>query len=167
MITKNLTGLEFRVISQHNFVEVWLNTSTQQHSLHSTTTFHPGDIISGFAAGSMHEEPSYLTVQIDTGKHITLLPGHLQYINHSCSPNVFFDTSAMLLLCLQTIHPHEELRFFYPSTEWDMAQPFVCNCGSSQCLQLVNGAAHLSAETLSKYRLSHFIQEQLRLYPSK
>jgi hypothetical protein len=27
----------------------------------------------------------------------------------------------------------QELTFFYPSTEWDMAQGFECICGTATC----------------------------------
>ena len=83
-------------------------------------------------------------------------------INHSCDPNVFFDTTKMEVVCLKHIQPGEEFRFFYPSTEWEMSQPFVCNCGSSNCLQLISGAAQLSDDTLAKYRLSDFIAKQVQ-----
>ena len=87
--------------------------------------------------------------------------GIARLANHSCDPNVFFDTTKMEVVCMKQIQPGEELRFFYPSTEWEMDQPFVCNCGSSNCLQLINGAAHLSDETLAQYRLSDFIKRQV------
>lgn len=162
MITESLTTPVYKVISQHKIAEVWLNTSTNQQSLHSLQSFNPGDEIADFSPGELHSKPSYLTVQTGINRHIILKPQFLQYINHSCDPNVFFDTSTFKLVCLKPIQAGEEMRFFYPSTEWDMAQPFVCNCGSSQCLQLINGASHLSLETLSKYRFSNFITEQLK-----
>jgi hypothetical protein len=68
----------------------------------------------------------------------------------------------MELVCLQPLQPGDELTFFYPSTEWEMAQPFVCNCGTAACIQLINGASHLSVETLSKYKLTDFIRQQVR-----
>jgi hypothetical protein len=60
------------------------------------------------------------------------------------------------------LEPGDEFTFFYPSTEWEMAQPFICNCGSEACLQLINGASHLSVETLSKYKLTDFIRQQVK-----
>jgi len=60
------------------------------------------------------------------------------------------------------LEPGDEFTFFYPSTEWEMAQPFICNCGSKDCLQLVKGAAHLAVETLSKYKLTEFIRQQVK-----
>jgi SET domain len=84
----------------------------------------------------------------------------LQYINHSCEPTVFFDTASLELICLKPLQPGDELTFFYPSTEWDMSQPFVCNCQSPGCLQLINGASHLDRSTLNQYRLTDFIKQQ-------
>ena len=161
MIT-TLTNSAYEVISHHKIADVWLNTSTHQHSLHATVDFNPEDVIADFRAGTTQQHATYLTVQTGIGKHITLQPEFLQYINHSCEPNVFFDTTRMRLICIKRLQPGDELRFFYPSTEWEMAQPFVCNCGNNNCLQLINGASHLSPETLSKYRLTDFILQQVK-----
>lgn len=161
MIRTSPLSQDCTVVSQHTVAEVWLNNSTQQQSLHALIQLKAGDKIADFSAGELMASPTYLTVQVGLNRHVTLLPKFLQYINHSCDPNVFFDTTKMEVVCLKPIQPGEEFRFFYPSTEWEMDQPFVCNCGSSQCLQLINGAAHLSDETLSKYRLSDFIKRQV------
>ena len=162
MSTNTITSPASQVISRHKFAEVLQNSSSGQKSLHATVSFSPGDVICPFTAGTIQDHPTYLTVQTATSKHITLMPEFLQYINHSCAPNVFFDTTSMQLICLRPLQPGDELTFFYPSTEWDMAQPFVCNCGSEECLQLINGASHLSAETLRQYRLTDFIKEQAK-----
>jgi SET domain len=162
MITTTITTPVYEVISNHIFANVLLNNSSNQKSLHAAVSFSPGDIISTFGAGITQSFPTYLTVQTGAERHITLMPEFLQYINHSCSPNVFFDTASMQLICLQPLQPGDEFAFFYPSTEWDMAQPFVCNCGSNDCLQLINGASHLSVRTLSKYRLTDFIKSQVK-----
>jgi hypothetical protein len=98
---------------------------------------------------------------LGANQHILLFPEHLQYINHSCDPNVFFDTSSLVILALRDIAEGEEISFFYPSTEWEMDQPFTCHCGSAKCLGQIRGAAYLPAETLQQYQLSEFIQQQL------
>lgn len=162
MITTTITNPSAEVISKHVFANVLLNNASNQKSLHATLPFVPGDVICNFGAGILQSHPTYLTVQIGADRHITLMPEFLQYINHSCNPNVFFDTTSMQLICLKPLQPGDELTFFYPSTEWEMAQPFVCNCGSKECLQLINGASHLSVETLSKYRLTDFIKSQVK-----
>lgn len=163
MITTSITSPSAEVISNHIFANVLLNKHSNQKSLHAAVGFTAGEVICGFSAGNTQSHATYLTVQTGAGRHITLIPDFLQYVNHSCAPNVFFNTTTMELVCLQSIRPGDELTFFYPSTEWEMAQPFVCNCGHAGCLQLINGASHLSVETLSKYKLTDFIRQQVRL----
>jgi hypothetical protein len=90
------------------------------------------------------------------------MPVFLQYINHSCNPNVFFDTTTMEVIALRDIEPNEEFSFFYPSTEIDMAQPFICYCGSKDCLQNIRGAKYITGEILKKYRLTDFVKQQLQ-----
>ena len=150
-----------RVVNQHVFAEVLEDTNNSQRYLHSTKTFQPGDIISHFSAAGVFDKPSYLTVQTGDDTHITLLPGFLQYINHSCSPNVFFDTIAMHLLCLREILPGDQFTFFYPSTEWEMAQPFACSCGTADCVGTITGASQMNREVLSRYKLTDYIAGKL------
>jgi SET domain len=161
MITKTLTNPTVEVISHHPFADVWLDAFNQK-SLHATRAIKAGEVVAKFHAGSVHHDPTYLTVQTGINRHITLQPEFLQYINHSCEPNVFFDTTTMEVICIKSLEVDDELLFFYPSTEWDMTQSFVCNCGSSKCLQLINGASHLSIETLNTYRLTDFIQRLVK-----
>ncbi|MFC4233390.1 SET domain-containing protein-lysine N-methyltransferase [Parasediminibacterium paludis] len=149
------------IISHHGFAMVVLNTTTQQHALHAAQPIAEGEVISFFNAKETLTRPNYLTIQIGMQQHITLMPEFLQYINHSCSPNVFFDTTLMQLICLKPIAIGDELRFFYPSTEWQMDQPFVCNCGANNCLQLIQGAAYLSNSAIAQHRFTHFIMQQL------
>lgn len=162
MSTNTITRGDKTVISNHQFASIYQDKSTHQKSLHANLNFAPGDIICTFGAGITQSYATYLTVQTGTDKHITLVPEFLQYINHSCAPNVFFDTTTMELKCLQALQPGDEFTFFYPSTEWEMAQPFVCNCGDADCLQLINGASHLSVKTLAKYQLTDFIKGQVK-----
>jgi SET domain len=162
MTTTTVTSPAMEVVSRHGFGDVLLNTSTNQKSLHATKVIQPGEILSKFHAGVTQAFATYLTVQTGLNTHITLQPEFLQYINHSCNPNVFFDTTTMQLVCLKALSPGDELTFFYPSTEWDMSQPFVCNCKYKGCLQLINGASHLDKSTLKKYRLTDFIKQQVK-----
>jgi SET domain len=148
-------------VNRFDFAEIIENKVTKQKSLHAVKAFQPGEVISVFSAREVLTVPTYLTVQTGDSVHITLEPQFLQYINHSCNPNVFFDTQAMELVALRTIQPLEEFSFFYPSTELDMAQPFVCFCGSKQCLQNIRGARHIATHILRNYRLTKFIQSKV------
>ena len=156
-----LTNPKYRTISDHNFAVVQQNLSTHQKALFAQQSFQPGEMIAEFSAGTIAAEPTYLTVQVDIGKHITLQPEFLQYINHSCAPNVFFNTSTMQLVALREIQEGEEMTFFYPSTEWEMIQPFNCYCGNENCLGTIQGAAFLPKNAWKQYRLTDFIQQQL------
>lgn len=149
-------------ISAHAFAEVIENKATNQRSLHATQPFQKEELICLFSAGNTFLEPNFLTIQTGVDRHITLVPEFLQYCNHSCDPNVFFDTTTMQVFALKDIHINDELCFFYPSTELDMAQPFVCYCGSGRCLQNIKGASHLHTDILSGYQLTDFIQQQLK-----
>src|SRR5678815_4902392 len=113
---QTLINPNYKVISNHHFAQVRQNFKNQQNALFALQSFQPGDVIAEFYAGTISAEPTYLTVQVGVRKHITLQPEFLQYINHSCEPNVFFNTDSMELIALKSILPGDELCFFYPST---------------------------------------------------
>ena len=120
-----------------------------------------GEVICKFGNKEILDRPNYLTVQIGDSQHIMLDPEYLHYINHSCSPNVFFDTENMVLIALRNIEIGEEFTFFYPSTEWSMDRGFDCICQSENCLGYIQGAAHLPLNVLTKYELSDYIKQKL------
>ena len=151
----------YRRISNHEIAEVRRHITNGQNALFSLRSYQPGEVIADFSAGTIASEPTYLTVQVGTGKHITLQPEFLQYINHSCDPNVFFDTSSMKLVALKELAPDTELVFFYPSTEWRMTQSFDCYCGAPCCLGTIQGAAFLGPDIIAQYRFTDYIQQQL------
>ncbi len=151
-----------QLVFSNDFAEIWKDETSGQAALYATRSFKAGDFICEFGASAILHKPSYLTVQKDIDEHICLHPQYLQYINHGCAPNVFFDISRGILMCIQPVMAGNELTYFYPSTEWHMAEPFQCQCGNDQCLQYIRGAAFLSGEVLKKYRLSDFIQLQLK-----
>jgi SET domain len=155
------TPSAYRIVSNHVFAERRQKLSNDQNALFALRSYQPGEAIADFSAGTISAEPTYLTVQVGIGKHITLQPEFLQYINHSCEPNVFFNTTTMQLVALKDIQPEEELTFFYPSTEWAMTQSFNCYCGSSSCIGEIKGASFLSNEVATQYRFTDFIQTQL------
>jgi hypothetical protein len=151
----------YSLVSSHHFAEVREDATSLAKSLHSVISFAGADIICDFGAAAIMKNPTYLTVQTGIAEHIHLKPEFLKFINHSCDPNVFFDTQAMQLVALKDIRPGDEFTFFYPSTEWDMAQPFECLCGSEKCLKNISGAVSMSKDIMDSYRLTRFIHQQL------
>ncbi|KAG0330589.1 hypothetical protein BG004_002077 [Podila humilis] len=55
----------------------------------------------------------------------------------------------------------DNMTFFYPSSEWEMDQPFPCWCGAELCISSVKGAKYLSKETMSRYFTANHIKELL------
>lgn len=149
------------IIENFGFADVLTNNVSGEKSLHSNKKFKVNDVLIKFSALTISNIPTYLTLQIDLYEHITLEPEFLQYTNHSCNPNVFFNTTSFEVVAIKEIKVGDELTFFYPSTEWSMTQAFVCTCGHKNCLQNIRGAAFLSNEIYSKYMLTDFIKKML------
>jgi hypothetical protein len=101
---------------------------------------------------------NYRTIQIDKYRHLEE-PRVLAFLNHSCHPTVLVDTNGPMVFAATDIMAGEELTFFYPSTEWKMVRPFICLCGSAQCLHYITGARHLSLDTLDRYFINAHIRE--------
>ena len=103
----------------------------------------------------LHEK-TYKTLQLGVDKHALLLD-ELVYLNHSCDPNVYFNNDAMY--AIKDIKAGDELTFFYPSTEWEMREPFDCWCKSPNCVKKIQGAKFLDKEVLLKFNLSPHIKD--------
>lgn len=132
-------------------------------SLFSSKVFVAGEIICPFSAFSIVDTPNQKTIQIGEKQHIHLQPEILQYTNHNCDPNVYFNTSEMHLECIRDIGIDDEITFFYPSTEWHMAEPFECQCGAINCLRIIKGAKDMDKKVLSRYKLSKYINESISI----
>lgn len=146
-----------------SIAEIRESQTTGNKSLYATVEFKSGEIISNLGHKEILDRPNYLTVQISDSQHIMLDPEFLQYINHSCNPNVFFDTQKRVVIALRNIEIGEEFTFFYPSTEWSMDRGFDCICQSENCLGYIQGSAHLPLDMLKKYKLSDYIQNKLKV----
>lgn len=131
-------------------------------ALISNDTFKEGQVIAPFYAREILQHPTYLTVQLSDNEHILLAPEFLQYTNHSCDPNAFFDTTEMKLIAVKTIRPGEAITFFYPSTEWKMDQPFDCLCGTDKCIKIIKGAYALTKAQQENYKLNNFILKKIQ-----
>ncbi len=120
-----------------------------------------GAVISPLSWGELQPEPAVHTLQLDEWQHAEPRPFWLRFINHSCNPNVAFDLEAMEVRVLRHVAEGDELGYFYPSTEWDMRQPFQCRCGAAGCLGLIAGAAHVAPQVLARYALTGIVRKRL------
>jgi len=124
----------------------------------AATPCSAGQLVYRITHYQITRQPTYQTIQVGPDTHIEEL-GVLAYLNHACRPNVFVDTAALAVVAARDIAAGDELTFFYPSTEWDMARPFVCLCGAPECIRLVAGAKYLSLDTLSRYFINTHIRD--------
>lgn len=107
---------------------------------------------------------AYSSVQASRDLHIEL-NCDLVYINHSCRPTLVFDMQRWEVRVADDLEgglkEGDELTFFYPSTEWHMAQPFDCLCGTPECKGRITGAKDMEASLLRQYWLGEHIAELL------
>jgi len=150
-----------KILDVTETLAIFFNESKGHRSIRALKHFSIDSILHVFSAREHVQNPTYLSVQIDEDKHILLFPEFLQYINHSCEPNTFFDTKKGEIIAIKDINENEEVTFFYPSTEWSMTQPFECFCKASSCLGIIQGAAYLDNNSITKYRFAEHIQNKL------
>jgi hypothetical protein len=133
--------------------------------LFTNQSFREGDVIHRIEQYRVMVQPTYQTIQIGHNRHIE---EHwvISYLNHSCQPNTHIDVERMEVIASRDIAADEELSFFYPSTEWEMARPFDCRCGSRQCIRKVAGAKHLSADILKRYFINRHVKHMARELPA-
>jgi hypothetical protein len=128
-------------------------------SLHTMQAYKKGEVICVIPANKIVDKPSRFTLQISKHKHVCV--GKLSALNHSCNPNVVLDTENMLMIANSNIEKGEELSYFYPSTEWEMNAPFICLCGSANCIHVVKGARFLPHSILMNYYFNKHIREMI------
>ncbi len=103
--------------------------------------------------------PSRYSVQIGENAHIDLgekpdlerdMDRHgWRFLNHACDPTAVL--CGRLLIARRSLRRFEEVTFDYNTTEFDMASPFRCGCGSARCVGWIAGFRHLtSAQQLER-----------------
>ena len=108
---------------------------------------------------------AYTTVQTGPNAHIEL-NSDLVFCNHSCDPSLVFDMAHMEVRVVdhRPLKKGDALTFFYPSSEWEMDQPFHCRCaaGPTVCRGWITGAKNMSNDVLAEYWLNDHIVALLR-----
>ena len=117
------------------------------YGLVATKDFEVGDPIL-LLEGEVVDRPSRFSVQIGPNRHVEV-PAEVKlarsvdryrwrFLNHSCEPNAAFDDRR--LVALRRILAAEQITFDYNTTEYDLASPFECRCGSQDCCGVVRGS---------------------------
>ncbi|KAI1496401.1 hypothetical protein F5X99DRAFT_424691 [Biscogniauxia marginata] len=118
-----------------------------------------------FPPCTLAESPTYATVQCGRNKHLNL-NSDLLYIVCEIGPwkrslGIFDTANFNVIAGPRGLKPGEELTFFYPSTEWHMAQPFTCLCAAPTCRGRISGARDMTPAQLSGAWLNGHIRELL------
>lgn len=136
-----------------------VKTENKFRTLITKQSYKKGEVMCVIPSENIMDKPNRFTVQIGRNKHTHV--GKLAALNHSCDPNVILDTENMVMIARRDIQKGEELFFFYPATEWEMQAPFICLCGSANCIHVVAGARFLPLSTLEMHYLSPHIREMM------
>jgi hypothetical protein len=102
--------------------------------------------------GRLTDRPSRYSVQVD--QHVHLEPDielgagessdryHWRFMNHSCDPNAVIEGRE--IVACRDMEPGDAVTFDYNTTEWEIAEPFLCRCGSAKCLKEIRGYKSLT-----------------------
>ena len=115
-------------------------TGNKGKGLYSTKKYGKGNIVL-ILEGNYFPKPTRTSIQVGD-KHIESWEGG--HINHHCNPNTeirihnnFIGKNQLnqtqpslvaLVVAKRDINIGEEITFDYETTEFDMAEPFECNC---------------------------------------
>ena len=108
------------------------------------------------------DHPTRLSIQVGSKRHqeCSNEESFKNMVNHSCSPNGWMDMERFLYKPLRDIKKGEQLSFNYLTTEYDMANPFVCGCGENNCYGFIRGYKHLTP--LQQHELFPMLSQYLR-----
>lgn len=138
--------------------EVEFAPGSHNSRLVAKRTFGPDQVVAEIK-GTTPGPKRWSSVQISPDSHIEL-NSDLLYMNHSCDPSAHVDVSSspwVVKAGPKGIEQGQDITFFYPSTEWDMSQPFECNCGADSCLKIIRGAKDIPAAELKKRFINQHI----------
>lgn len=91
-------------------------------------------------------------------EHEVALHYYWRYLDHACDPTTCIRDRAVV--AVRDIARGAGVTFHYCTTEWDMASPFECRCGSPRCLGVIRGARHLTPA--QRRRLERWMPDYLR-----
>lgn len=101
--------------------------------------------------GEEVKEPSRHSIQLDERTHILvtedapieelMLRHPWRYLNHSCDPNT--KLVGLALVALRPVRAGDEITYNYNTSEWELAEPFDCKCGSPSCEATIRGFKYL------------------------
>ncbi len=114
--------------------------------LFAKENFNSGDVVFSKTLTSFQNQPDKYSIQVDHNNHFNPNNEVLAKTNHSCAPNaiIVYEESTVKLVAIKPVLIDDEMTFNYLTTEYTLANPFKCNCGSIDCFQDIKGYRDLS-----------------------
>lgn len=138
-----------------------------EYHLVATRVFDAGERMF-YMEGEPVRRPTRYSVQIAEDLHLDIVSGttaegsldsyYWRFLNHSCEPNAYIQGRDVF--ALRKIAPREGVTFNYNTTEYNLAEPFDCRCGSVHCLGTIRGFKHLPES--KRRQIEPFLASHLR-----
>ncbi len=110
--------------------------------------------------GEELDRPSRHSIQLDERTHIEvtgdspleqlMLSHPWRFTNHSCDPNTRLVGRA--LVALKPVRAGDEITYNYNTSEWELAEPFECGCGSPDCERTIRGFKYVERQERERIR---------------
>ena len=133
-----------------------------QSSARSLIALPAGALFAKITTATPAPQTTYTSVA-DGPNSCIELNSDLVYCNHSCQPTLVFDMTRFEVRVVddRPLAVGDELTWFYPISEWTMAQAFQCQCGSGQCLGIISGSRDIEPALLQRYWLNEHVARLL------
>jgi hypothetical protein len=149
--------------SHPDLIEIHRGSGSFSSYSTSLVDLNAGSLFTRITSATLVSAAAYSTVQTGKDSHVEL-NSDLLYTNHSCDPSLIFDMKQMEVRVVddRPLKKGDVLTFFYPSTEWEMAQAFDCQCRTPKCLGTIQGAKHMQRDILRTFWLNKHIEDLLK-----
>lgn len=152
--------------------QLWrIEAGEMGNSVVTTGIIEGGTEVYGLIPVKLLDQPTTYTVQLAEGKHAEI-SGGAEFTSHSCEPNCYLSVSDggddgvpyVKFVTMRRLQPGELISFNYNTTEWDMASPFQCVCGTPSCVGMVRGFKYASPLQRERLRplLSPYITAKMQ-----
>lgn len=131
----------------------------RRYGVYAVESIAPGQILMEIE-GERRDHPSRFSIQVEWNVHIhanrclnleELINCHpWRFLNHSCDANTMVRGNC--LVAVRLIGTGEEVTFNYNATEYEMAYPFTCRCGSPFCTHEIRGFKYLAPKEQERLR---------------
>lgn len=111
--------------------------------------------------GKILNHPTKRTIQIGRKKHFK--NQFVDYLNHSCNPNSSINIEKLVMVADRAIKPFDDITVNYLSTEYEMVDPFKCNCRSKNCFKDIRGYKFLDKNINMVNIANHLLKPENKL----